>query len=111
MRPWEDVLALGLPPNEARLAHRTVVPARAARTAPLPADLDPRLAAALERRGGRGLWPPQAQAGELARAGRHVGIVTGTASGKSLAYGLPVIQGLLEDPHARAIYLAPTKAL
>ena len=62
MRPWEDVLALGLPPNEARLAHRTVVPARAARTAPLPDDLDPRLVAALERRGVRRLWSHQAAA-------------------------------------------------
>jgi DEAD/DEAH box helicase domain-containing protein len=38
-------------------------------------------------------------------------LATGTASGKTLAYNLPVLAKLLEDPQARAIYLFPTKAL
>ena len=38
-------------------------------------------------------------------------VTTGTASGKSLCFNLPVLDGLLRDPHARAIYLYPTKAL
>jgi DEAD/DEAH box helicase domain-containing protein len=110
-QPWDEVLALGLPPNEPRLAHRVLVPARPPQTAAIPDDLHPRLRDALRRRGIERLWSHQARAWELARAGRHVGVVTGTASGKSLAYGLPVLQRLLDDPHARAIYLAPTKAL
>ena len=38
-------------------------------------------------------------------------IATGTASGKSLAYQLPILDELARDPRARALYLAPTKAL
>ena len=111
-QPWDDVLALGLPPNEPRLAHRVLVPAPAAADRADPATTCTRgCADALRRRGIERLWSHQARAWELARAGRHVGVVTGTASGKSLAYGLPVLQRLLDDPHARAIYLAPTKAL
>src|SRR4029453_2580628 len=53
----------------------------------------------------------QVTAAELARTGRHVVIATGTASGKSLAYQLPVLGALLDDPRATALYLAPTKAL
>jgi DEAD/DEAH box helicase domain-containing protein len=56
-------------------------------------------------------WRHQVQAANLVRAGEHVVISTGTASGKSLAYQLPVLTRLLEDPRATAFYLAPTKAL
>lgn len=56
-------------------------------------------------------WRHQVQAANLARAGEHVVLSTGTASGKSLAYQLPVLARLLEDARATAFYLAPTKAL
>lgn len=56
-------------------------------------------------------WRHQVTAADLAHAGRHVVIATGTASGKSLAYLLPVLSALLADPSARALYLSPTKAL
>ncbi|MGV7637209.1 DEAD/DEAH box helicase, partial [Mycobacterium kansasii] len=56
-------------------------------------------------------WRHQAEAAEHARAGRHVVISTGTASGKSLAYQLPVLAALAEDPRATVLYLSPTKAL
>jgi DEAD/DEAH box helicase domain-containing protein len=56
-------------------------------------------------------WAHQVAVAELARAGRHVVIATGTASGKSLAYQLPVLAHLLADQQATALYLAPTKAL
>ncbi|WP_343600858.1 DEAD/DEAH box helicase, partial [Mycobacterium sp.] len=56
-------------------------------------------------------WSHQLEAAELAHAGRHVVISTGTASGKSLAYQLPVLTALAADPRARALYLSPTKAL
>ena len=106
------MLALGLPPNEPRLAHRVVVPARPARTAPIPDDLASAAAGgAATARHRAGCGRTRREAWALARAGRHVGVVTGTASGKSLAYGLPVLQRLLDDPHARALYLSPTKAL
>ncbi len=53
----------------------------------------------------------RSEAAELAATGRHVVISTGTASGKSLGYQLPVLSALLEDRRATALYLAPTKAL
>ena len=56
-------------------------------------------------------WEHQVAAAELAHAGRHVVLATGTASGKSLAYQLPALSALLADPKARVLYLAPTKAL
>ncbi|OLL95365.1 MULTISPECIES: DEAD/DEAH box helicase [unclassified Pseudonocardia] len=63
---------------------------------------------------GRGVdrpWAHQAEGAELVRAGSDVVVATGTASGKSLVYQLPVLTRLVEDPRATALYLAPTKAL
>ncbi|HRY81424.1 MAG TPA: DEAD/DEAH box helicase, partial [Spirochaetia bacterium] len=79
--------------------------------APLPPDLDGRLAGALARRGIERLYTHQRASWDLARAGRNFVVVTPTASGKTLCYNLPVVQALLEDPSARALYLFPTKAL
>ena len=88
-----------------------VVPASAAVFAPLPSDLRPELAAALRRRGVERLYSHQAEAYTAVRNGRHLVVVTPTASGKTLCYNLPVLQRLLEDPERRALYLFPTKAL
>ncbi|GFH05507.1 hypothetical protein MHIP_59900 [Mycolicibacterium hippocampi] len=55
-------------------------------------------------------WSHQVAAAELARDGRHV-VSTGTASGKSLAYQLPILTRLTDNPRSRALYLSPTKAL
>jgi DEAD/DEAH box helicase domain-containing protein len=85
--------------------------ARPARYAEYPAALQPRLRAALESRGWAPLYTHQAAAVEAALAGDNVAVVTGTASGKTLCYNLPVLQTLLGDPEARALYLFPTKAL
>ncbi len=96
--------------GSAELTHH-YVPARAARTRPLPPDLDDRLREALAARGVRELYVHQAAALEAARAGRDVVVVTPTASGKTLCYNLPVLDRLLREPEARALYLFPTKAL
>ena len=88
-----------------------VLPARAARSAALPLELDPRLAAALERHGIRELYSHQLSAWRAVQAGQHIVVVTGTASGKTLCYNLPVLDNLLRQPDARALYLFPTKAL
>ena len=88
-----------------------VVPASSAVFAPLPSDLRPELAAALLRRGVERLYSHQAEAYTAVRNGRHLVVVTPTASGKTLCYNLPVLQRLLEDPERRALYLFPTKAL
>lgn len=87
------------------------IPARPARTAPWPAGLDPRLVAAAQAQGIERPYTHQAQAIEAALAGEHVVLATSTASGKTLAYNLPVLQALLNDPAACALYLFPTKAL
>src|SRR6185312_7306929 len=96
-------------PGEITLDH--VMPATSAVSAPLPADLRPELAAALAARGIERLYSHQSEAYHAVRGGRHLVVVTPTASGKTLCYNLPVLQRLLEDPQRRAVYLFPTKAL
>jgi DEAD/DEAH box helicase domain-containing protein len=93
------------------LAHLASEPARGARTAPFPEDLHPKMRAALEARGVHELYEHQAEAWDAAARGEHVAVVTGTASGKSLAFNLPVLDALAREPKRRAIYLYPTKAL
>jgi DEAD/DEAH box helicase domain-containing protein len=93
------------------VAHWEVLPARPARTAPFPQGVDPRILAALREKGVDSLYTHQAAAFRAVRAGRSVVVVTPTASGKTLAYNLPVLQSMLEDPAAKAMYLFPTKAL
>ena len=66
---------------------------------------------ALAKSGVDAPWAHQREAAELAHAGRHVLIATGTASGKSLAYQLPALTALAGDDHTRVLYLSPTKAL
>jgi DEAD/DEAH box helicase domain-containing protein len=79
--------------------------------AEVSAAIDPRLRAALEKRGIARLYSHQAESFERIDAGRNVVIVTPTASGKTLCYNLPVWNRLMRDPDARAMYLFPTKAL
>jgi len=88
-----------------------VIPASPAVYAALPAELRPELAAALNRRGIERLYSHQAEAFDAVRRGRHLVVVTPTASGKTLCYNLPVLQRLLENPEKRALYVYPTKAL
>ena len=77
----------------------------------MPDAVLPALRQALERRGIRRLYSHQADAFDIVQSGRHVVVVTPTASGKTLCYNLPVLNLLLENPGARAMYLFPTKAL
>src|SRR5260370_4498874 len=88
-----------------------VIPGAAALFAPLPADMRPELAAALAARGIVRLYTHQADAYHAVRNGRHLVVVTPTASGKTLCYNLPVLERLLERPERRALYVYPTKAL
>jgi DEAD/DEAH box helicase domain-containing protein len=76
----------------------------------LPGDMHPALRSALEARGIRRLYSHQAEAWRTARAGRHLVIATPTASGKTLCYNMPVLDGVLAR-RAKALYLFPTKAL
>ncbi|NZA28239.1 DEAD/DEAH box helicase [Luteimonas sp. SJ-92] len=93
-----------------RITGSFLVPGREGRFAPFPADLPPRLCAALRARGLERLYSHQAQAWEACRAGRSIVVATPTASGKSLCYTLPVVAAALEAG-SKALYLFPTKAL
>ena len=86
-------------------------PARAAVTHPFPDDLPAQLREALFTLGISSLYSHQSQAWINAREGKNIVLATGTASGKTLAYNLPVLTSLTEDENARALYLFPTKAL
>ncbi|MBN1451010.1 MAG: DEAD/DEAH box helicase [Anaerolineales bacterium] len=86
-------------------------PPRPARTHPFPDDLPAPLRVALSTLGIPSLYSHQSRAWTHTRAGENIVLATGTASGKTLAYNLPVLASLLEDPNARALYLFPTKAL
>ncbi|MGZ6345030.1 MAG: DEAD/DEAH box helicase, partial [Candidatus Limnocylindrales bacterium] len=93
------------------VVEQRTLPARPAITAPFPAWLQPPLRRGLELAGVPALYSHQAEALEALRAGHDVVVVTPTASGKSLCYDLPVLQAVLDEPAARALYLFPTKAL
>ena len=86
-------------------------PARAARYAEPAAPLSAPAQAMLASRGIAQLYGHQARALDATRAGENALIVTGTASGKSLCYQLPLLEMLAADPEARALLLFPTKAL
>ncbi len=88
-----------------------IIPSRPATTSPLPSELHPQLKNGLHRFGIESLYSHQAQAWRHVHAGKNIVIVTGTASGKSLCYNLPILDRILRDENARALYLFPTKAL
>ncbi|HEV8601842.1 MAG TPA: DEAD/DEAH box helicase [Gaiellaceae bacterium] len=93
------------------LAHLGAEPAREAKASPLPSDLPTALLERLEAHGIDSLYSHQAEAWEAAARGEHLVVTTGTASGKTLAFNLPVLAALSEEPKLRALYLYPTKAL
>ena len=92
------------------LAYLTEIPGNEARLVPLP-ELHPQLEASLRARGVEALFAHQAEALAAARRGENVVVATGTASGKTLAFNLPVLDALAAEPKLRALYLYPTKAL
>ncbi len=99
------------PSLQARVKAWRILPAREARWAEFPEDLHPRLREALRRMGLERLYSHQREAYDAIQAGHHVLLATPTASGKTLAYNLPVLNRLLHNPDARALYVFPTKAL
>lgn len=86
-------------------------PPRPAQTHPFPTDLPAPLREALSARGIHQLYSHQLSAWTQSRAGKNIILSTGTASGKTLSYNLPVLASMLQNLEARALYLFPTKAL
>jgi DEAD/DEAH box helicase domain-containing protein len=95
---WENLLA------GEELAHISTEPERDARFAPLPDDLA--VDVGVDR-----LYAHQRATWDAAERGEHVIVTTGTASGKTLAFNLPVLDAVARDAKTRALYLYPTKAL
>src|SRR5215207_10022137 len=105
--PWHDVIEAG---RDDQLVREARYGARPPEESALPEDLHPDLTESLLRTGVDRLYSHQAEALAAAREG-HTIVTTGTASGKSLAFNLPVLDTLAHDRKARALYLYPTKAL
>ena len=99
----------GKPGSVIRAIHRQ--PASSGTYSEIPPAVHPSLREALEKQGIAKLYSHQAEAFELAASGKNVVVVTPTASGKTLCYNLPVLNRILNEPDARAVYLFPTKAL
>jgi DEAD/DEAH box helicase domain-containing protein len=99
------------PKAGASIAHVEHLPARPAQFGHLEDPLADPLPAVLKHRGLDQLYCHQVEAVEHARARRDFVVVTGTASGKTLCYNLPVLETCVQKPAATAIYLFPTKAL
>jgi DEAD/DEAH box helicase domain-containing protein len=99
---WEGLL------QGEELAYLGTEAAREARFAELPDQLDPRVREAV---GVQQLYAHQRAAWDRAALGEHLVVTTGTASGKTLAFNLPVLDAIARDPKTRALYLYPTKAL
>ena len=96
----------GTEAGEHPLRHVAELPARHGRQQPWPTWVEPDVLRAFTDRGVSSPWAHQVQAANLAHAGRHVVISTGTASGKSLAYQLPILNALATDPaRPRAVHL------
>ena len=104
-RIWDDLL------QGEEIAYLGTEPAREARLAPLPDDLHTRVREALAAQGIDELYTHQRAAWDAAARGEHVVVTTGTASGKTLAFNLPVLDAIAREPKQRALYLYPTKAL
>ncbi|MBE2232912.1 MAG: DEAD/DEAH box helicase, partial [Anaerolinea sp.] len=96
---------------QGQIVHLEQIPRRAARYGSLAAPLHPDVQASLRGQGIERLYTHQAAAIDAARAGRHLVVVTSTASGKTLCYNLPALEAILQRPVDRALYLFPTKAL
>ncbi len=99
------------PARASRIAAWRELPARPARYTTFPEALDPLLATTLARRGITQLYSHQAESYDAVSGGENIVVVTPTASGKTLCYNLPVLDRILKEPHTRALYLFPTKAL
>lgn len=99
-------------PYKGQVVHVELLPERPAQYGELPCGLiDPRLSVALDAIGISRLYSHQADAIDAVLRGRSIVIVTGTASGKTLCYTIPVIDAVLKDTLTTALFIYPTKAL
>ena len=88
-----------------------ILPGKQAKFEPFPARIHPALKEALEARGIRSLYTHQADSYRTLKEGKNIVVVTGTASGKTLCYNLPVLDSMVNNNETTALYIFPTKAL
>ncbi|WP_338470049.1 DEAD/DEAH box helicase [Niallia sp. XMNu-256] len=93
------------------IVHWQTIEAREAKVVDFPDSIHPSLIKALQQRGVHTLYTHQKEAYDQVMEGNNIVAVTPTASGKTLCYNLPVIETIINNPNARALYLFPTKAL
>lgn len=94
-----------------QIAHVHRIPGRQPRWADMPEGLAPEIIGFFDALGISRLYRHQAEAIEALLGGRDVLLTTGTASGKSLCFQIPILQALLADPQATALLVFPLKAL
>ena len=87
------------------------IPEKEADYVKFPSEISPKLKEVLKDKGLKKLYSHQGKAYEIVDNGDNLIVVTPTASGKTLCYNLPVLDTILKDDNARALYLFPTKAL
>ena len=93
------------------IVHWHTIEEKEAQSEDMPEELSEILKRALERRGVSRLYTHQKSSYDQIMEGQSIVAVTPTASGKTLCYNLPVLQSIINDPNARALYMFPTKAL
>jgi DEAD/DEAH box helicase domain-containing protein len=105
---WERLLERGT--DDERLVRTSVEEPREPRLAEIPPEIEPELAGTLRAAGIDRLYSHQIEALAAAREGNVI-VTSGTASGKSLSFNLPVLDAIARDRKTRALYIYPTKAL
>ena len=93
------------------ITHFSTHPTQSAASEPLPPELQPILKEYLSSKGIDQIYTHQHQSWQELSQGKNIVIVTGTASGKTLCYNLPIFQAALNNGTDTALYLFPTKAL
>jgi DEAD/DEAH box helicase domain-containing protein len=106
--PW--AIAIDQARRDGRVVAESAEEQRPARRTAMPSGLDPSLLKALRENGIDRLYSHQREALKVVASSNLI-VTSGTASGKSLAFNLPVLDGIARDPKRRALYLYPTKAL
>jgi DEAD/DEAH box helicase domain-containing protein len=88
-----------------------IIPSRIPSYSEIPPEIDPRVKTLLADQGISSLYSHQLKTFQMAKSGKNITLVTGTSSGKTLAYSLPVIDKIYKSKNSRALFLFPTKAL
>jgi DEAD/DEAH box helicase domain-containing protein len=94
-----------------QIVHTKIIPAKFGEYGELSPPLSPSLQNYLTSKGIKKLYSHQSDSIKKIREGINIIITTGTASGKTLCFNLPILERLEKDKGATALYLYPLKAL